>query len=70
MSKFWLLAERFLRGFVDGNSSERVNALLQQFEGLKEDFDRSVRVRLLSSVLTSGKSAILDPFDIKVFTSL
>lgn len=41
------------------SSIERTSALLQKFNDLKEDFDRSIRVRLFASVLTSGEGNTL-----------
>lgn len=51
-----MIAVRLLRSPLDGSVKARVDDLLEQFTGLKEDFDRSVHVQLLATVLTSGES--------------
>ncbi|KAF8602950.1 WD40 repeat-like protein [Ceratobasidium sp. AG-I] len=51
---------RLLRSPFDGSAPDRVGGLLQQFADLKEDFDRSVRVQVLESVLTNAQHALID----------
>ncbi|KAF8598068.1 hypothetical protein BDV93DRAFT_499033 [Ceratobasidium sp. AG-I] len=51
---------RLLRSTFDGRAPDRVGELLQQFTDLKEDFDRSIRVQLLASVLTNAQRTLID----------
>ncbi|KAF8598067.1 hypothetical protein BDV93DRAFT_353588 [Ceratobasidium sp. AG-I] len=57
------VAIRLLRSTYDGRAPDRVGELLQQLTDLKEDFDRTVRVQLLASVLTSAQRALIDRLD-------